>query len=161
MTWTDERTAALRKMWRDGLTARQCADSLGGLTRNAILGKVYRMRLPLRNLMPQESRRSRLQRESVEPRTKRIDSRIAANAVRRMRPPVMEPTEPCDLRPDQSPYAVPFIERREGQCAWPLWIDATPVDQRMVCGAPQRVTGAGARCWCSRHCRIGYARPGT
>src|SRR5690606_40652856 len=42
--WTDDRVAALRRYWREGLSARQVAERLGGgLTRCAVLGKLHRL----------------------------------------------------------------------------------------------------------------------
>lgn len=43
MEWTDERVAILKDMWTNGYSARQIADSLGGTTRNAVIGKAHRM----------------------------------------------------------------------------------------------------------------------
>lgn len=45
MSWTDERVEVLRKMWGEGLSASQIAKELGGVTRNAVIGKVHRMGL--------------------------------------------------------------------------------------------------------------------
>ena len=46
--WSEERTALLRKSWAEGLSASQIATKLGGTTRNAVIGKVHRLGLPLR-----------------------------------------------------------------------------------------------------------------
>lgn len=43
--WTDERTELLTKLWRDGLSAPQIAKQLGGVTRNAVIGKAHRLGL--------------------------------------------------------------------------------------------------------------------
>ncbi len=43
--WNDERVATLRKLWTDGLSASQIAKQLGGVTRNAVIGKVHRLGL--------------------------------------------------------------------------------------------------------------------
>ncbi|MCP9222585.1 GcrA cell cycle regulator [Erythrobacter sp. LQ02-29] len=48
MSWTDERTATLKKMWEDGATASQIAEKLGGVSRNAVIGKAHRMGLKAR-----------------------------------------------------------------------------------------------------------------
>lgn len=48
MSWTDERKETLEKLWADGLTASQIAKQLGGVTRNAVLGKVHHMGLSSR-----------------------------------------------------------------------------------------------------------------
>ena len=45
MTWTDERVELLKKLWTDGLSASQIATELGGVTRNAVIGKVHRLSL--------------------------------------------------------------------------------------------------------------------
>ena len=45
MAWTDDRVATLRKMWADGNSASQIATALGGVTRNAVIGKVHRLGL--------------------------------------------------------------------------------------------------------------------
>jgi GcrA cell cycle regulator len=46
MNWTDERVERLTKLWADGLSASQIAALLGGVTRNAVIGKVHRLNLP-------------------------------------------------------------------------------------------------------------------
>jgi GcrA cell cycle regulator len=48
MSWTDERIETLRKMWDSGLTATQIAEELGGVSRNAVIGKAHRLGLPAR-----------------------------------------------------------------------------------------------------------------
>jgi GcrA cell cycle regulator len=46
MNWTDERVEKLKKLWADGLSASQIAAQLGGVSRNAVIGKVHRLNLP-------------------------------------------------------------------------------------------------------------------
>src|SRR3982750_2942674 len=48
MSWTDERIERLKKMWHDGATASQIADELGGVSRNAVIGKAHRLGLEQR-----------------------------------------------------------------------------------------------------------------
>ncbi|WP_347100046.1 GcrA family cell cycle regulator [Sagittula stellata] len=45
MSWTDERVEMLKKMWSEGQSASQIAKELGGVTRNAVIGKVHRLGL--------------------------------------------------------------------------------------------------------------------
>lgn len=45
MSWTDERITLLQQLWSDGLSASQIASKLGGVTRNAVIGKVHRLGL--------------------------------------------------------------------------------------------------------------------
>ena len=48
MSWTDERIATLQKMWEGGSTASQIAEELGGVSRNAVIGKAHRLGLKSR-----------------------------------------------------------------------------------------------------------------
>ena len=48
MAWTDERIDTLRKMWEAGQTASQIAEELGGVSRNAVIGKAHRLGLQSR-----------------------------------------------------------------------------------------------------------------
>jgi GcrA cell cycle regulator len=48
MSWTDERIDRLKAMWSDGATASQIADELGGVSRNAVIGKAHRLGLEQR-----------------------------------------------------------------------------------------------------------------
>ncbi|MBP7000045.1 GcrA family cell cycle regulator [Amaricoccus sp.] len=45
MSWTDERVETLKAMWAEGKSASQIARELGGVTRNAVIGKVHRLGL--------------------------------------------------------------------------------------------------------------------
>ena len=46
MNWTDERVERLKRLWAEGLSASQIAAQLGGVSRNAVIGKVHRLCLP-------------------------------------------------------------------------------------------------------------------
>ena len=48
MSWTDERIATLQKLWEGGSTASQIAEQLGGVSRNAVIGKAHRLGLKSR-----------------------------------------------------------------------------------------------------------------
>ena len=45
MSWTEERIDRLKAMWAEGSTASQIADELGGVSRNAVIGKAHRLGL--------------------------------------------------------------------------------------------------------------------
>ncbi|MBL8531949.1 MAG: GcrA cell cycle regulator, partial [Hyphomonadaceae bacterium] len=87
MGWTEERVALLRKLWAEGLSASQIAKQLGGVTRNAVIGKVHRLGLAGRA----------------------TPSRPAKRPVRAARPRVIGPTAPR-LRPA---FAAPAIAMPE------------------------------------------------
>ena len=48
MSWTEERIDQLKAMWQKGLTASQIAEELGGVSRNAVIGKAHRLELQSR-----------------------------------------------------------------------------------------------------------------
>lgn len=48
MSWTDERIERLKAMWTKGATASQIAEELGGVSRNAVIGKAHRLGLESR-----------------------------------------------------------------------------------------------------------------
>ena len=48
MSWTDERIETLKTLWGRGMTASQIADELGGVSRNAVIGKAHRLGLESR-----------------------------------------------------------------------------------------------------------------
>lgn len=45
MAWTDDRVEQLKQLWAEGLSASQIANKMGGVTRNAVIGKVHRLGL--------------------------------------------------------------------------------------------------------------------
>src|SRR5882672_9173664 len=48
MSWTDERIERLKSLWTKGMTASHIADELGGVSRNAVIGKAHRLGLQSR-----------------------------------------------------------------------------------------------------------------
>lgn len=59
MNWTDERVELLKKLWSEGLSASQIAAQLGGVSRNAVIGKVHRLKLSGRGKTTTAAPRSR------------------------------------------------------------------------------------------------------
>jgi len=45
MSWTDEKVAILKELWGKGKTASQIAEVIGGISRNAVIGKAHRLNL--------------------------------------------------------------------------------------------------------------------
>ena len=69
MSWTDERVARLSKLWAEGLSASQIATELGGVTRNAVIGKVHRLGLSGRAKSTAGGRPKRAAAEAAQPAT--------------------------------------------------------------------------------------------
>ena len=55
MDWSDERTAVLKKLWLEGLSASQVARQLGGVSRSAVIGKVHRLGIAVRETPVRQS----------------------------------------------------------------------------------------------------------
>lgn len=89
MSWTDERIATLKKMWEGGATASQIADELGGVSRNAVIGKAHRLGL--------KSRPSPV--KASEPKTD------AAKAKPEARPAAKKAAAPAPAKPAPRPAA--------------------------------------------------------
>ena len=73
MSWTDERVEQLKKNWKAGLTASQIAGEIGGITRNAVIGKLHRLGLSHTGRSSTNARavvRKRARRTSLEVRAK-------------------------------------------------------------------------------------------
>ena len=81
MGWTDERVELLKKLWLEGLSASQIAKQLGGVTRNAVIGKVHRLGLSGRAAPSQPSRPAfkapRPPRPLAQPAPRRLEQRAA------------------------------------------------------------------------------------
>ena len=45
MSWTEEKVESLKKLWGSGKTASQIAEIIGGISRNAVIGKAHRLNL--------------------------------------------------------------------------------------------------------------------
>ena len=93
MSWTDERIATLKKMWEGGSTASQIADELGGVSRNAVIGKAHRLGLKARPspVKPNEPKEKAAPVKAEKPVAKPVAKQPAAPARPAPRPePVAE-----------------------------------------------------------------------
>lgn len=83
--WPDDRVDHLKQLWADGLSASECANVLGnGITRNAVIGKVHRLKLPPRaTRLPTDPERAKR-------RALFNDRRRTAQTVTRMRTPKVQ-----------------------------------------------------------------------
>jgi GcrA cell cycle regulator len=88
MNWTDERVELLKKLWGEGLSASQIARQLGGVTRNAVIGKVHRLKLSGRaktSANPNRTKNTSVGADEVQ----RTRTNATATAQLRTRPVVM------------------------------------------------------------------------
>jgi GcrA cell cycle regulator len=107
MGWTDERVEQLKQLWTEGLSASQIARQLGGVTRNAVIGKVHRLGLAGR-ATPARTERSRIQM----PRRAPV-----------LRAPVMVVAQPIverDPLVDDAGNHVTVLTISDRNCKWPI-----------------------------------------
>ncbi|MBI2255360.1 MAG: GcrA cell cycle regulator [Proteobacteria bacterium] len=172
MEWTEQRIEMLRKLWGQGQTASQIATLLGGVTRNAVIGKAHRLGLT--------GRPSPIKREGTEaaaPRRKPAAQRRQQPAVAAMPAPrhvvaqapvataAIEPrysapaTELTETRPEPqvAQVKVPSAPRVAAQagsksCSWPVGDPKQPGFH--FCGD----AAEPGRPYCAHHCGIAYHR---
>ncbi len=136
MAWTDERVEILKKLWAEGLSARQIADQLGGVTRNAVIGKVHRLGL--------SGRATTSRAKTMRPRKKRVEvtkrapngvsdgatakvasAAISAKAASPHQSPGVENFPTALLTPIDE-LVIPLADRvtmetlKESHCKWPI-----------------------------------------
>jgi GcrA cell cycle regulator len=99
MSWTDERIETLKTMWEAGQTASQIAEALGGVSRNAVIGKAHRLELQARPSPVKPN----------DPEAKAAAAAEAASVAASAPEPVAAP-EPVDVEaPKPEPIAEPFV----------------------------------------------------
>ena len=149
MTWTDERVELLKKLWADGLSASQIAAELGGVTRNAVIGKVHRLGLSGRAKSSSSGTPRPRKPRSHMMRVSRPMSR-GSNALA-----LAYDTDP-EPEPELIENIIPIGQRRtllqlnEDTCRWPIGDPATP--DFFFCGG-KPLDGLP---YCHYHSRVAY-----
>jgi GcrA cell cycle regulator len=159
MHWTDERVELLKKLWSEGLSASAIAAELGGVTRNAVIGKVHRLGLSGRAKPPSPQ----LQRRAKPTRTPSHPMRATSSFIRGntalaadLAPSVGTQAAPEPARRPCEEIVIPLSERvtimelREQMCRWPLGDPGR--DDFRFCGS--RVALGGP--YCGHHAAIAY-----
>lgn len=110
MDWNEERTAVLKKLWLEGMSASQVARQLGGVSRSAVIGKVHRLGITVRE-MPARSRATSSRVSNRVQVRARAATPIAPvrNAVIRVAPTIV------DLEPTSG-----ILGLETHSCRWPI-----------------------------------------
>jgi len=155
MSWTDERVELLKKMWSEGQSASQIAKELGGVTRNAVIGKVHRLGLsnragaaPAKPEKPEPKPAPKEVQPAPEPRAEKPAPAAPAPAPVPARPKIVPAGQPLPPQPSAneiSPEAlasvreiekkakrITLMELTERTCKWPIGDPAT--DDFWFCG---------------------------
>jgi GcrA cell cycle regulator len=151
MSWTDERVETLKKLWADGLSASQIAAELGGITRNAVIGKVHRLGLSGRAKSPSSA--------APRPRKPRATSHMLRVSRSSMRGnTALAHAYELDIEPEPQliDNVIPLGQRRslleltENTCRWPIGDPGTA--DFFFCGGPT-ITSLP---YCAYHSRVAY-----
>ncbi|MGZ3217637.1 GcrA family cell cycle regulator [Paracoccus sp. T5] len=109
MSWTDERVETLKRMWSEGQSASAIAKELGGVTRNAVIGKVHRLGLSNRNdeaeaaPAPQPAPEPVAEKKPAKPAPQPAAASAAPAPQPAERLPEPEPIEPAAVQPTFTP----------------------------------------------------------
>ena len=123
MSWNDERVETLKKLWSEGLSASQIAGRIGGVTRNAVIGKVHRLGLSGRAPTSRTATARPRPRISAPRRTAQKPRFAAVGNV------AIRSTFSLEAEPYVSTYEeieIPMAERKslldltEASCRWPI-----------------------------------------
>lgn len=135
MNWTDERVELLKKLWAEGLSASQIAAQLGGVSRNAVIGKVHRLKLSSRGRATSTPARQKKQvrmstgatkaasRGNSQGPTRSIVATAGATALQTqyetdaIAKPVLRPAEEVVVPISRR---LKLIELTERTCKWPI-----------------------------------------
>ncbi len=163
MSWTDERVEMLKAMWTEGKSASQIAKELGGVTRNAVIGKVHRLGLSNRGpngerpeeegLAPAADAPSPIEPDAIEEPAfvEALAPRPSSGGVTPLRPKTVvangQPLPPQPSGSEISPEALAnlaevakkakrlsLMQLTERTCKWPIGDPAT--DDFWFCGLP-------------------------
>ena len=161
MAWSDERVELLKRMWGEGASASQIAKELGGVTRNAVIGKVHRLGLSNRTSGAAPAAEAPLADEPApEPAAAPVP---AAEPVRPNIPPANQPLPPQPSNDGISPEAIATVreteknarkldlmELTERTCKWPIGDPAT--EEFWFCGLPVKA----GKPYCEAHVGLAF-----
>jgi GcrA cell cycle regulator len=157
--WTDERTEDLKKFWADGLSASQIAMKLGEVTRNAVLGKVWRLGLEGRASVSR-MRRSRprpcVRVRTLAPTGRRTQTPALRTSSARPAVPLQSAVRKRELPPlGAAPETIVSVANlQDTSCRWPEGDPTLPGFH--FCGR----RAAGGMPYCAHHAAIAY-NPGA
>lgn len=135
MSWTDERVELLKKMWSDGRTAAEIAKELGGVTRNAVIGKAHRLKLSGRASPIQQSAKKKTPANTntvkvkavpVSEPAKKKETASSAEDVKSVvkkiveKAPISAVSEEVISEKDKNRKRIPLADLGVNQCRWPL-----------------------------------------
>jgi len=146
MAWDDERVELLKRLWSEGLSASQIAGKMGGVTRNAVIGKVHRLGLSGRATPAKPQRGCSTNGVSDAPTASYAHSAA-------LKPIAPEPEFASPLVLDSGDLTT-VSTLKNNMCKWPIGDPAT--DDFHFCG---QSTGTG-KSYCPYHAHMAFQPTG-
>lgn len=143
--WNTERETLLKTYWTQGLSASEIAKKIGGVTRNAVIGKAVRMNLPARA----ERGVRRGAPRSTKYKTGRPHGEPSAPRV--IRAATIKPDNHKPKGATPGPSNIPFITRTDSHC--PMFIEGEEGPDGMICGRAKALE----QNWCAGCARLVFA----
>lgn len=149
--WTDERVELLKKLWAEGLSASQVAKQLGGVTRNAVIGKVHRLGLSGR-ATPSRPARARPQapRTLVRGRPDPLTAEMREEEQQRSQSAQKAEAAHIEERGLEPVQRATVLTLTEHTCKWPIGDPGRPGFHFCGRGADQGSP------YCTEHARLAY-----
>ncbi len=160
MAWTDERVDLLKKLWTEGLSASQIANRLGGVTRNAVIGKVHRLGLSGRattsRVKPVRPRKrvAKTNSSKLVRSNNKYTTTTSVNAKQALEPRSAMQNEVVSRHYEE--LFIPLEERKtiltlkENNCRWPI---GDPTDEDFHFCGKTRVPGSP---YCDHHACVAF-----
>lgn len=141
MSWTDDRVSILKKLWGDGHTAAEIAKKLGGVTRNAVIGKAHRLKL--------SNRVSPIQ-QNKKPANKNIERKVAE----KVKLPISAAKKPAANVEKYSSVIsgelYSLIDLKPRMCRWP---SGDPKEKGFGFCGDNTISGIP---YCAEHAKLAY-----
>ena len=108
MSWTEEKVEKLKELWGKGSTASQIAEIIGGISRNAVIGKAHRL-----NLSAKIKTRTATSNQNFEHSLKQKDTKLKRGRRSKFRSLIIEK----DFE-EENPKQLEELD--ENSCKWPI-----------------------------------------
>jgi len=175
MSWTDDRVETLKKMWGEGQSASQIAKELGGVTRNAVIGKVHRLGLSNRSSGSSPAKAAAKEkpaatktsgRPKITPKAETTSTNMIVQHVPHVRRAIIPAGQPLPPQPSANEISpeklasvrevekkskkIGLMELTERTCKWPVGDPAT--DDFWFCG----LTTQTGKPYCEAHVGVAF-----
>lgn len=154
MAWTEDRVEVLKKLWAEGHSASQIAKQLGGVTRNAVIGKVHRLGLSGRATPSRPVKRpprlARPKPKVLPDGTVKLPASAKADQLRPSEKNAMLAALPPLEQEDGK--AATILTVRDSMCKWPI---GDPADPNFAFCGRKAIDGP----YCAEHAAVAFQPP--